>query len=208
MLFKGFKFGMILQFAVGPIALFIFQAATKSSFLIALSGCIGVALVDLLYILLAIAGIGAILDRYSAAKKILMYFGGIVLVLFGISISLGALNISILPSFTANTNVQNIFLKSIILTMSSPLTIIFWAGVFSSKLADDNIHKKDMYIFGLGAVLSTLFFLSFISLLGVVADAMLNDIVLRILNGIVGIVIIIFGIKTMFKKQDKQVAEE
>ena len=29
---KGFKFGMILQIAIGPICLFVFQTACKSGF--------------------------------------------------------------------------------------------------------------------------------------------------------------------------------
>ena len=125
MLFKGFRFGMMLQLAVGPIALFIFQVAVNSTFFDAFTGCIGVALVDLLYIVLAILGIGILLERYSGVKKALKYFGGIVLVIFGLSILLGAVGISILPSISAGAGVKNVFLKSIILTISNPLTIIF-----------------------------------------------------------------------------------
>lgn len=58
-----------------------------------------------------------------------------------------------------------------------------------------------MYLFGMGAVCSTLFFLTLVSGLGVFANAVLNDLLLKILNIIVGTVIIIFGIKTMIKKQ-------
>lgn len=201
MLFKGFRFGMMLQLAVGPIALFIFQVAVNSTFFAAFTGCIGVALVDLLYIALAILGIGALLEKYSGVKKALKYFGGIVLIIFGLSILLGAVGISILPSISAGTDVKNVFLKSVILTISSPLTIIFWAGVFSAKLADEKMDKKDMYIFGMGAVCSTLFFLTLVSGFGVFANAVLNDLLLKILNILVGTVIIIFGIKTMIKKQ-------
>lgn len=38
MLIKGFKFGMLLQLAVGPICLFIFQLASVNGFLIAERG--------------------------------------------------------------------------------------------------------------------------------------------------------------------------
>ncbi|MEX1378376.1 MAG: LysE family transporter [Eubacteriales bacterium] len=200
MLLKGFRFGMILQFAVGPIALFIFQVAVNSSFITAFTGCIGVALVDMLYIVLAILGIGTLLGKYSGVKNILKYFGGIVLVIFGLSIFLSAIGISILPSISAGADIKNVFLKSIILTISSPLTIIFWAGVFSAKLAEEKIIKKDMYVFGMGAVCSTLFFLTLISGVGVFANSFLNDTLLKILNSVVGIIIILFGIKTMVKK--------
>jgi len=51
MLIKGFRFGMILQIAVGPLCLFIFQTAVTSGFFTAMIGVMGVALVDALYIL-------------------------------------------------------------------------------------------------------------------------------------------------------------
>jgi len=39
-LVKGFRFGMLLQFAVGPVAHFIFQTALMSGFMTASTGVI------------------------------------------------------------------------------------------------------------------------------------------------------------------------
>ncbi|MBP1745267.1 MAG: hypothetical protein H6Q58_2245, partial [Firmicutes bacterium] len=79
MVFKGFRFGMLLQVAVGPVCLFIFQTAASSGFASAEMGVLGVAIVDALFISAAILGIGALISRYPKAEKFLKYFGAAVL---------------------------------------------------------------------------------------------------------------------------------
>lgn len=64
--------------------------------------------------------------------------------------------------------------------------------------------KKEIYIFGAGVVLSTLFFLSFISLLGKITNSFISDTAIKGLNIIVGIVLIYFAIKLLMKKDNKE----
>ena len=60
---KGFRFGMLLQLAVGPVAFFIFQTALMSGFISAGTGVIGAVLVDAIFIVASIVGIGAVLQQ-------------------------------------------------------------------------------------------------------------------------------------------------
>ena len=46
MIAKGFRFGLLLQFALGPMTLLIFQIAVASGFAVAIQGVVGVTLVD------------------------------------------------------------------------------------------------------------------------------------------------------------------
>lgn len=202
MILKGFRFGMLLQIAVGPICLFIFQTAASSGFLTAETGVLGVTIIDGLYILAAIFGIGTILNKSGRAKKIIKYFGAFVLIIFGTSNVVGVWGISLIPSlnFLSKQSIEGVFLKTLILTLSNPLTILFWAGVFSTKISEENMKQRDMYYFGLGAVLSTLFFLTVISISGSFINNFLESSVLNSLNIIVGLVLIAFGIKTAVKK--------
>lgn len=202
MILKGFRFGMLLQIAVGPICLFIFQTATSSGFFTAETGVLGVTIIDGVYILAAIFGIGTILNKYKKAKKIIKYFGAAVLVIFGASTIVGTFGISLIPSlnFLSKQSVEGVFLKTLVLTLSNPLTILFWAGVFSTKISEENMKKRDMYCFGLGAVLSTLFFLTIISISGSFINKFLEQAVLNTLNALVGLILIAFGIKTAVKK--------
>ncbi|MCI6458110.1 MAG: hypothetical protein PUJ51_12715 [Clostridiales bacterium] len=47
-IFRGFKFGMILQIAIGPICIFIFQTACKYGFFMGEMGVLDAVLVDII----------------------------------------------------------------------------------------------------------------------------------------------------------------
>lgn len=201
MILKGFRFGMLLQIAVGPVCLFIFQTAVASGFFVALIGVLGIAIIDALYILAAIYGIGKLLNRHEKVKIIIKYLGALVLIVFGLSNLLGVFGISLLPSlnFIPSQSTENVFFKVLLLTLSNPLTILFWIGVFSTKVSEEKMDLKNMYFFGLGAVISTILFLTAISVAGNFVNNFLDPFLLSILNCIVGLVLIGFGIKTIIK---------
>ncbi|WMI80007.1 LysE family transporter [Anaerotignum sp. MB30-C6] len=203
MLLKGFRFGMLLQIAVGPVCLFIFQTAVTSGLFPALLGVIGITIIDSLYILGAIMGIGAFINKYDRSKIILKYFGSAVLVVFGLSIALDSFEISLVPSinYLSKQNMETVFFKTLALALSNPLTIIFWAGVFSAKVAEENMEKREQYFFGIGAVLSTVIFLTTISILGCFLNRFLGVSVLNSLNMVVGLILIGLGVKSGITKK-------
>jgi threonine/homoserine/homoserine lactone efflux protein len=201
MIRKGFRVGILLQFAVGPICFFIFQTSAAYGILPAITGVLAVTLVDGLYILAAILGVGILLEKYTNIQRLLKLFSVIVLILFGISYITDVLNLQLLPhiTFTSVNKMDNLFIKALLLTLSNPLTILFWAGIFTAKMSEvtEGINrntKSALYFFGFGAVLSTFFFLSFISLLGSLFHKFLPDSIINGLNVIVGILLIYFGI--------------
>lgn len=202
MVAKGFRFGMLLQIAIGPVCLLILQTAIASGFSTAESGVLAVVLVDALFIFAAIWGIGMLFNRFPQTKAVLKIFGGIVLILFGLSSILSVFGISLLPglNLNAHANNQSFFFTMLLLTLSNPLTILFWAGVFSTKLAEANFQRSQAYAFGSGAVLSTAAFLSLVSFLGSLANAYISSTFTQILNFIVGLVLVGFGLYTMRKK--------
>lgn len=201
MIFKGFKFGMLLQLAAGPVCLFIFNTAISSGFLFSEFGVLGVVFTDALFILLAILGVGKILEKSKRIKQFISCFGGGILIVFGLSFILSSFGISILPNINLLKEVtsKNIFLKAVILTGSNPLGIIFWAGVFSTKIIEENITKKNVYFFGIGACLSTLFFLTLVALGGSLVTNFLPENIITILNIAVGMILIVFGLKSLKK---------
>ena len=199
MIIKGLKFGMLLQLSIGPLCLMVFTTANNSGILPALVLVSSIAIVDALYIALAILGVTSILNNIKIQNAVKL-IGSIILFVFGIDILLSVFNISLIPTlFSADINTSNIFLKGIILTASNPLTILFWGGVFSEKALNDKLDKNQLILFGLGCVLSTVIFLSFTALAGNLLGVFLPDIVLKILNILVGAIIIAFGIKMLLK---------
>ena len=198
--FEGLRFGMLLQLAVGPMCLMVFNTAKDSGFRIALSLVAAIALVDAFYIVLAAFGVGRLMEN-NRVKRIIQLAGGIVLILFGLNIILGVFHISIIPGLTVRVSTGSIFLQGLVLTLSNPLTIVFWGSVLTSKLAESDIGRKDLCIFAAGLVSATLFFLTAVAGLGTVLSTFLPDRISGLLNIAVGCVIAWFGLRMIIRKQ-------
>ena len=191
-----------LQLAVGPVCIAAFNASAMYGLLPAAAFVIAVTLTDAAFIALACAGAAAIINKIKI-KKIIKAVGSAILVLFGLYIILSALqssNASTADLFK-DISARSLFAQGFILTAANPLTIIFWGGVFSSQIINDKLNKKQMLIFGIGCVLSTLIALTCVSVLGSVAGKYLPGGVIKMLNICAGVVIIIFGIQFLYKKE-------
>lgn len=53
MIFKGFKFGMLLQLAVGPMCLLVFNTSAAHGFSVGMSLVFAITLIDFLFISLS-----------------------------------------------------------------------------------------------------------------------------------------------------------
>lgn len=195
----GLKFGMLLQLAVGPMCLMVFNTAKNVGFLVALTLVLAIALVDAFYIVLASIGVSKILEK-PKIKRIFKIIGSLVLIIFGINIILNVFNINIIPGLNLKPTSSNIFIQGLILTLSNPITIVFWGSVLTTKIIEDNLNKKELAIFSIGLVSSTIIFLTFVAVLGTMLSSFIPENISNILNIMVGILIVFFGIKMMFKK--------
>jgi threonine/homoserine/homoserine lactone efflux protein len=200
-LFNGFKFGLLLQLAIGPIILMALQISSTLGLIQGFVFVGATTLVDALYIFLACIGIVTFLEKENI-QRIFKYLGCFVLIIFGLNIIFGIFNITIIPNIKIkNIDIfENIFIRGLIINLSNPLVIIFWGGIFSGKIANNNYNKKQIYLFSIGCLLSTIIVFSMIVLIGNFIKIILSAILMKILNGIVEIVIIIIGIKMVLKK--------
>ena len=201
MIVKGFRFGMILQLAVGPVCLFIFKTGSTKGFLSAELGVLAVTLIDALFIILALLGIASAITK-EKVKSIFKVCGSLVVALFGLKAIIEVIGLETIPEFNiiGGFSIEDSFVEGVILTASNPLTILFWAGVFSAKIADEEIKKKDSYLFGFGCVLSTFIFLTVAALAGSITQRFLPNIVITVLNLLVGIVLMLFAVRILLKK--------
>ena len=204
MILKGLRFGMILQLAIGPMCIFIFQTSIAHGFFAGEMGVLGTAIVDSLEIILAIIGVGVILKKSKRAEMFLKAFGVFILLLYGCVSILSAFDVSMLPKLQIHSlNSSNITLiQAIILALSDPLTIVFWAGIFSAKIVEEHLRKIDLRLFACGCVLATLFFLTLVSFIGSITKQIIPSIFICGLNFLVGVLMFYFAyrnIKTPIK---------
>lgn len=204
---EGLKFGLLLQFAVGPMCLMVFNTAQNAGFLAALSLVLAIALVDAFYILLASLGASELLGK-EKVEKIVKITGAIVLMIFGLNIVLNVFDINIIPGLNLNPNSKNAFIQGLILTLSNPITIVFWGCVLTTKIVEEKFKKKELNVFSIGLVSATLLFLTMVAVLGMILSNFIPNVISKILNIAVGLIIIIFGIKLLVKKKKIQFRDQ
>jgi threonine/homoserine/homoserine lactone efflux protein len=208
MILKGFRFGMLLQLAVGPMCLMVFNTSATYGFIYSISLIVAIALIDALYIGLSCIGTASIIDK-TEIKTFIKIGGCIVLILFGLNTISGVFKISFLPNIGLFSEVtsQNLFVQGLLLTASNPLTILFWSGMFSAQMIENHWSQKQLLFFAVGCVLSTLFFLSCVALLGSFLNDFLPLLFVQILNILVGVFLIYFGIRLLLRKDKSEVKE-
>ena len=197
----GLKFGMLLQIAIGPMCLMVFSTAQNSGFLHAMAFVLAVTLVDAFYIALAALGISRLLENENR-KKAFRLIGGLVLIAFGAGIALSVFGIDILPGFGIQTDSSSIFIQGLIMTLSNPLTIVFWGSVLTAKIADEGLKKGDLASFSCGAVSATVLFMTCVAALGTVLSTFLPDRAAAGLNLLVGLLIVFFGLRMLMRRSD------
>jgi threonine/homoserine/homoserine lactone efflux protein len=200
MVFKGFRFGMLLQLAVGPICIYIFKLAIETSLIEAMIAIVGVVIIDGLFIALSILGISSLVNKN---ERILKIGGAVVLVVFGIMTIYGAIVGDIVTDDMAiGSSYLTSFVKAIVLTGANPLTIIFWSGVFSARIIEERFSRRDEIRFGFGAVLSTLITLTVVAIVGQFTSSFISKEMVTILNIVVGLILIYFGLRLALKKAE------
>lgn len=202
-LLQGFRFGVLLQIAIGPVFVFVLKTAVQSGRGAAFGAALAATLVDAIFVSLAILGIGGLLEK-PGAQRVLKVTGAIVLAYFGFGMLLGSFGIQIIPglgNLVEKVPVTNAFLYGFVLTASSPLTILFWTGVFATKLSGENFNRRDMMRFGAGAVLTTLVSLSLVAVVGGTFESALPPEVMKWLNVLVGVILAGFALRMLLRRE-------
>ncbi len=208
MIAKGFRFGLLLQFAIGPVCLYVLKVAAEAGIMPAISAAAAATIVDGLFAALAIAGIGPLLDK-PKTEKTLRFLGTFILTYFGFGIILSELGINIIPvvGSAAVTGTSSAFAAGLILTAANPLTILFWAGVFATKVSDGENNKRDIVLFAAGAVSTTIVFLGILSFAASSARPLLTPEVILAANLVVGAALLVFAAKMLFDKTQRVISQ-
>lgn len=190
---EGLAFGLILQISVGPVCIAVLHKGLTQGFHHAFSMVWGVALVDALYIVLSIIGVSALL-QIGAVRTAVGLAGVLLLAYFGIRYLRAPVERkqgsqttdSLLKSFTYGAG----------LTLTNPLTILFWAGVLGAMLSTHSFSQPGgVILFCAGCITATLLFLTAVALAGHSLERVLTEWLLLWLNRAVGVFLIGFAIK-------------
>lgn len=192
-LFNGLGTGIILQLAIGPVFFFIMNLILQRTIWDGFAGVLAVTIVDYFYIILAILGIGKLIEK-DKLKKPFGIISSIVLIIFGIIIINSIINGGLSRTIDTNSiSLFSSFISVLILTISSPMTIVFFTSLFTTKAVEYGYKRKELIQFGIGAGLATLLFMSISVLIFALIKGTIPLLIIQILNIIVGCLLIGYG---------------
>lgn len=196
---NGLLTGLVLQLAIGPVFFFIINLTLQRTILDGLVAALGAMLADYVYILLAIFGIAKFLE-IEKVKKVFGVISSIVLTIFGIFIIKNALMINTSVDLYANSvSLLSSFIYTFFLTLSSPLTIFLWTGLFATKAIEYNYSKNELFIFGFSTGLATFLFIgTAVVIFSLIKQAVPIELI-QVLNIIVGCLLVGYGVSRLIK---------
>ena len=196
---NGLLTGLMLQLAIGPVFFYIVNLALQKTLLDGLAGVLAVTTVDYFYITLAILGIGKLLEN-KQFKKIFGIISSVVLTIFGGLILKGVLTSTLSANnFSETSNIVASFMSVFLLTISSPMTIVFFTSLFATKAVEYNYTKSELVIFGFATGSATFLFMSSAVLLFSLFKGAVPLQIVQFLNGSVGCLLIGYGISRLIK---------
>ena len=196
---NGLMTGLVLQLAIGPVFFFIINLALQRTIFDGLVGAIAVTVADYTYITLSILGIGKLLEN-GKIKKVFGIISSFVMIIFGIIIIKGITGSGLSVTVnTSSTNLLSSFVSVFLLTISSPLTIVLFTGLFAAKAVEYNYTKKELAIFGFGTGLATLLFMGTSVILFSFIKGAVPVLLIQVLNLIVGSLLIAYGGSRLIK---------
>lgn len=190
---QGLGFGLILQISVGPVCIAVLHKGLTQGFRHAFAMVWGAALVDAFYIALSVLGVSALL-RIGPAQMVVGLAGAALLVYFGIRY-LRAPAPMTRPEHTDESPLKS-FTYGVGLTLTNPLTILFWAGVLGAMMSTHTFEQQGgAVLFAAGCIAATLLFLTGVALAGHFLERVLNERLSLWLNRAVGLFLIGFAVK-------------
>lgn len=191
---KGFSFGLLLSFLVGPIFFVLIETSLKRGVKPALALDAGVLVSDILYIILAY-NFSSFLLGLKKHEHLLSGCGGLIFVGFG------------LVSMFKVTKKQDVgdeevrygkkdylrfFIKGFLLNMFNPSVIFYWLGLFLS--ADQfGFTGTEVLVFFV-SILISFFTIDLLKIFGAgqLKSFMTDERLLKV-NRVVGVILICFG---------------
>ena len=192
-----------MQLAIGPVFFFILGITVNSNFINVLIAITAVTLVDYIYIALSLLGLSKIIEK-ERIKKVVGIISSFVLIGFSILILKNALNSFSLNSNAAQWTPATSFLSCFFLTITSPLTIVFWTGIFSAKAIEYKFTKQQLIVFGIGAGCATFVFMFTTMLLISIFKTNISIKIIQILNTFVGLFLLYYAFSRFFDALDSK----
>ncbi len=194
---SGIGFGLIVSVMIGPVFFALLQTSLHEGFRAGVHLATGVLLSDAFWISLTYL-FAAQLDLTGTYRVYTGWIGGLLLVLFGLSMLISKMKVKDVDDNKRTVHAKFI-LKGFLLNSFNPAIPLFWLGVISvMKLKENYATVHEAFFFG--TVLTTIFATDiFKSFIAHRLKELLKPLVLLWINRSVGIILIVIGLRMIIK---------
>lgn len=194
---NGIKFGIVLAFLIGPVFFTIIQASVERGFWHGVMVALGVSLSDIIYVTICYFGIIQLIND-PQFRLWMAYIGGSILALFGLYHLIIKSRASNSAEFKQDQSkpFYRYFLKGFIMNGLSPSVLIFWVGTIGLASIDFGYSKGSHFFIFFSSLLVTVLLTDVLkAYLAGKLRALVTPRFLRIMNIILGIALIILGVR-------------
>ncbi|MRU11130.1 LysE family transporter [Bacillus anthracis] len=186
--------GLSLSAPMGPINAAQLEKGIRSGVFHAWILGIGALLADVIYMALIYLGVIHFLEK-DIIKLFLWSFGAFVLIYTGIESLRNANQISISNTRNDDSIIKSFF-SGFFMSLSNPLTILFWLGIFGSILAKaaSSYSKEQLLLYSFGTILGIFIWDIMMASTSSIFRKILNTRILSLITVISGISLIIYGL--------------
>ncbi len=196
-LLQGLLLGISIAVPVGPIGLLCLRRSLTAGRLAGFVSGLGAATADAVYGLVAALGLTAVTHFLVAYQRPLQIAGGLFLLYLGVKIlrtPAASTHVSTAPSTTLSAD----YFSTLVLTLTSPLTILSFVGLFAGTGAL-NSGSSSPFLLVLGIFLGSAAWWLALSLCAAAVGTRLQSGGLRVLNVCSGAIIAGFGLYQLFR---------
>ncbi|MFD3450015.1 LysE family transporter [Microbacteriaceae bacterium 4G12] len=191
--------GLSLSAPIGPINAAQLERGIRSGFFHAWMLGVGGLVADLLYMACIYFGVVHFLNT-DIVKSFLWLFGTFVLIYTGIESLKGANHLTI-KNMESDESIWKTFFSGFFMSLSSPLTFLFWLGIFGSILAKTatSYGTDQLLIYSLGIILGILLWDFIMASTASVFRKVLDVRLLSFITIVSGLSLIAYGIYFAFQ---------
>lgn len=195
---KGVAFGVVLAMIIGPVFFSLVQTSVENGFISGVFMTIGISLSDLTYVILSYLGVTQLVQHHNFSFYPAL-LGGLILITFGvISFLKGRYRGNISNTKISNKNIFKQIIKGFLINGFNPFAFIFWIGAMSLATVEYGYSGSQLRIFFV-VVLVTVFTTDVTkSYLSNKLRQIINLRFVKVMNNIVGVVLITFGIRLIY----------
>ncbi|QSE99088.1 LysE family translocator [Fulvivirga lutea] len=195
-LLNGLIFGLTLAVMLGPVFFTLLQTSLEKGFSKAIIVAVGVSVGDIILILLAYFGLSKLIG-FNENKMIIAYAGSVILALFGVASIIKARR-PFNPKLNTTPEVKGFFrffFKGLLINAISPFVPIFWIGTMSLATVEYNYSGTTLFAF-FATIIAVVFLTDLLkAFLANKLSVLITSKVMRIMNILVGIILIAFSIR-------------